>query len=59
MTMADPNKPRTDDQQPDEPNEPVTDEDHRPIQPQDAPRRDGEPPVTGTIEEVGSTIKPI
>ena len=37
-----------------------TDEDGERIYPQDAPREgDGDPSVTGTIEEVGLPIKPI
>ena len=52
-------RPGTEDDQPEVPNEPVTDEDGRPIQPQDAPRRDDDPSLTGTIEEIGATIKPI
>lgn len=59
--MADPAKPGTGDAQHEEPTQPVTDEDGRPIQPQDAPRRDDQqdPSITGTVEEVVPPVTPI
>ena len=51
--MADPNKPGSGDDQREEPDAPVTDEDGRPIQPQDAPRRDDEgSDVAGILDAV-------